>query len=604
MSPVPHPFVLLGLVATVAALGIAAIAWYQKDSPGAREYTTVMVVLAVWSTLYVVQLVQPTVPEKTPWLLARHALTPFVGILFWLFTARYTDRPELLSRRYLVPMVVVGVAIAIIVVVNPGSSYWVDLSIAVTNSLPVVDITFGPAFWLNTGYTLGLVGGGHIYIVRMFRESLPVYRPQLTAMTITGLIEFGLVAIFLSEHTALVPPVNPWPHIQLVTYGTTLASIPIGWSYVSGALFTLQPLAGQTVIENMGDPVFVFDQNNQLRYTNAAALRLLDPPGEIDPIGQSVGTVFADKPELLAQYQQAGSGGQPDSETITFVVDGETRSYDLRSSVIYTSLGSPAGTVVAARDVTDTHRQRIQLRERTEELETKKAQLEHQNKQLDRFNSFVTHDLRSPLQVASGYVHLTKKTGDLSHLSDLEQSLRRMEGMVEDLRKLTRIDQTDLTTGSVDIERAAEQAWQQVDTPNARLSVATNGEVVAEKELLLHVFENLYRNSVDHGVSDEYAENEEGSDHNEPALTVRVCRLDDGFAVEDDGQGIPESEREAVLKHGYSTASDGTGLGMSIVRTIAEAHGWAIAVTESDEGGARFEFHGVETQSPLAERSA
>ena len=41
---------------------------------------------------------------------------------------------------------------------------------------------------------------------------------------------------------------------------------------------------------------------------------------------------------------------------------------------------------------------------------------------------------------------------------------------------------------------------------------------------------------------------------------------------------------------GYSTSEEGTGFGLGIVTQIVEAHGWEIAVTESEQGGARFEF--------------
>jgi signal transduction histidine kinase len=44
----------------------------------------------------------------------------------------------------------------------------------------------------------------------------------------------------------------------------------------------------------------------------------------------------------------------------------------------------------------------------------------------------------------------------------------------------------------------------------------------------------------------------------------------------------------------YTSREGGTGFGLSIVRRIAEAHGWSVRVTESDSGGARFEFDGVD----------
>jgi signal transduction histidine kinase len=63
-----------------------------------------------------------------------------------------------------------------------------------------------------------------------------------------------------------------------------------------------------------------------------------------------------------------------------------------------------------------------------------------------------------------------------------------------------------------------------------------------------------------------------------------------GFAVADDGPGIPEDERDDVFDHGFTTAEDGTGFGLAIVERIAQAHGWSVSVTEGRDGGARFEF--------------
>lgn len=93
--------------------------------------------------------------------------------------------------------------------------------------------------------------------------------------------------------------------------------------------------------------------------------------------------------------------------------------------------------------------------------------------------------------------------------------------------------------------------------------------------------ENLFRNAVEHGGTD---------------VTVQIGELPNknGLYIEDDGKGIPPDDRDRIFESGYSTADDGTGLGLAIVRRIVEAHGWTLAVTESAEGGTRFEITEIE----------
>jgi signal transduction histidine kinase len=53
-------------------------------------------------------------------------------------------------------------------------------------------------------------------------------------------------------------------------------------------------------------------------------------------------------------------------------------------------------------------------------------------------------------------------------------------------------------------------------------------------------------------------------------------------------------DSEQVFDYGLSTASGGSGCGLSVVRTTVNAHGWDIVATDADSGGARFEVTGIE----------
>ena len=158
-----------------------------------------------------------------------------------------------------------------------------------------------------------------------------------------------------------------------------------------------------------------------------------------------------------------------------------------------------------------------------------------------------------------------------------------MNDLIEDVMTLTWSDQTLSAEEQAPchLDEVATTSWNHVDTAQATLHTDDglnkgDGLVLrAHEERLQRLLENLFRNAVEHAGGE---------------ATVRVGTLPGGFFVEDDGPGIPPGEREAVLKEGHSSNEEGTGLGLPIVTSIAEAHGWTVDLTESDGGGARFEF--------------
>ena len=216
------------------------------------------------------------------------------------------------------------------------------------------------------------------------------------------------------------------------------------------------------------------------------------------------------------------------------------------------------------------------------------SELRSERDRLEEFASVVSHDLRNPLNVAQGRIELLKADEDApeEHVTPLERSLSRMDDIITDILTLAREGDAIEAAEAVDLGDCAADAWATVDTESAALRTPDDlGAVEADAARLQRLFENLFRNAVEHGSMGSRT----GSDD---AVTVQVGRLDDreGFYVADDGPGIPAEEREAVFEHGYTTHADGTGLGLTIVERIAEAHGWTVAVVESGSGGARFEI--------------
>ena len=214
----------------------------------------------------------------------------------------------------------------------------------------------------------------------------------------------------------------------------------------------------------------------------------------------------------------------------------------------------------------------------TESVENRRA-LERQNERLEEFAGIVSHDLRSPLSVAEVSLELAQETCESDHLVRAVDALDRSQALIEDLLRLAQGGETVGEIEPIGLTDVAERSWQTVETGSATLETHTTHTLGADESRLQQLIENLYRNAVEHGGED---------------VTVSVGATEDGFYVADTGPGIPEADREEVFTAGYSTNEDGTGFGLRIVEQIAEAHGWDITVTESEQGGARFEFTGVE----------
>ncbi|NGM70768.1 response regulator [Natronolimnobius sp. AArcel1] len=224
-------------------------------------------------------------------------------------------------------------------------------------------------------------------------------------------------------------------------------------------------------------------------------------------------------------------------------------------------------------------------------------QLRHQNERLKEFTRIVSHDLRNPLNVASGHLELANESEDEASQSVAEAAiaLDRMKSIIEETLTLARNGQLVDDPTAVDLAALGQKCWRTVETNEATLDIQTDSTLRADPSRLRHILENLFRNAVEHGSSTPYDPlGDDDTNKRSSDLTVRIGELEDeaGFYVEDNGEGIPSDQRDRVFEPGY-TAAGGTGLGLTIVRQIAEAHGWTVRLTESVDGGARFEFTDV-----------
>ena len=223
----------------------------------------------------------------------------------------------------------------------------------------------------------------------------------------------------------------------------------------------------------------------------------------------------------------------------------------------------------------------IERHEYQNELEKTVTQLKESNTRLESFASMLAHELRNPVAIGQIYVQQLPTEAAPQAVEYVTEALDRIEDMIDVMLVLTRGRDAVGKSNSLSLTGVVRDAWNEVDTPEATLEAKIEAMVEADETYIRHLCRNLFENAVQHGGTD---------------VTVRVGELEDGFYVEDDGVGIPAEQREAVFDAGFTTAADegGTGLGLAFVQELAEVYEWDCRVTESSEGGARFEFTDVD----------
>jgi signal transduction histidine kinase len=571
------PLVVALLLGAAVSFGLGVfIRWrgrlYERV-PGSTVATYLLVVAGWWMLTYAVELAFAGMGQAGLAVAANKV--QYVGAtmvpVFWLaYVLRYTGRSRLTRRRWALLLAPSLVTLALALTNGVGHHLvWEASRLDATGGFPALDNEHGPAFYVYTAWAWVLIGASFVLLGRQFVAVEGVYRRQ-----VAGLL-FG-ASVPTAGSVLYATGVNPLDPLNLPIVAFVVASLTVAWTVFHHRLFVIVPVARETAVEQMADGLIVLDATDRVVDANPTAERLLGDPE--DYVGTELGRVL----------DRRGVDSLAGTDELTLTVDGASRHFQPTSSALTDDADAPIGRLVLLRDVTE-------LRER-------EAELRRQNERLDEFASVVSHDLRNPLGVAQGFVELARDDPRDDHLERAERALDRMEHIVDDLLAIAREGQALGDPEPVSLAAVAEAAVDHVETTDVDVRVETDRTVVAERDRLLQVFENLFRNSVEHasggtdaageavgdgGVASEGEGDAGEAGDGDGRVTVVVRDTDAGFEVVDDGVGFAEPAR--VLERGYTTRNhDGTGLGTTIVERVVEAHGWTLSVGESEWGGARF----------------
>jgi PAS domain S-box-containing protein len=379
------------------------------------------------------------------------------------------------------------------------------------------------------------------------------------------------------------------------------------------------------IVEASDDAIARTSHDAKIVTWNRAAARLFGySPGEV--IGRSMAMLVPPDRlhELASVAERMNRGlGIEDHETRGLRKDGSEVDVSLTVSPILHEDGTLSGTAVIARDVTHLKRQQRQLeallaKERVARADAESAQqaLAEQNEQLreldrlkDDFISLVSHELRTPLTSIHGYLELLLDggAGELGEeqsrfLTVVERNSKRLMQLVGDLLFMAQVEagKLALELEEVDLNQVIgeclEAAQPIADDRQIELvaEVADTPTMLGDRSRLAQVLDNLISNALKFTPR-----------AGRVAVRVSVDGDDALVEIQDTGVGIPLDEQGRLFERFFrsSTATEqaipGTGLGLTIAKTIVERHEGSISIESADGAGTT-----ARVRLPIRSRSA
>jgi signal transduction histidine kinase len=350
-------------------------------------------------------------------------------------------------------------------------------------------------------------------------------------------------------------------------------------------------------LDGIADPTLVSDPDGQLRFRNrAAVIYFRDLEMRIPRAGQSTAwlleKIVAD-PDSMEKVRKALLGQQPTDQPAPWILDIEAqdclgRSLILKCAPIRTDEGAFAGTVATLSDITAI---REAERKREETLR------------------FVSHDMRSPQNSILALAYLNCEEADPRKQRDgwlrIGQLARRTLRLVDDFVHLTRAESMPLARNPIDLSEILHEAmddfWAPSQTRGIELSIDEDlpwALAQGDHALLLRAICNLLDNAVKYTPA---------------GGRVQASLRPDGsnweILITDSGAGIAEEDLSKLFQPfmrvgATKSDSNGAGLGLAFVHTVAWRHGGSVTVQSKPGMGSTFSLRLPACADAQAKREA
>ncbi len=361
----------------------------------------------------------------------------------------------------------------------------------------------------------------------------------------------------------------------------------------------------QLLLDSTGEALYGIDAEGNCTFCNPACLRMLGLDPLVDLTGRNMhdlmharrsdGTPFPEADCPIHSEFRSGRSAH-DKNDLVWRTDDTSFPADARSFPIW-NRDAVAGAVVTFIDISERRAAESAMQEREAKLRDLQHELDGVSRALamSQLASALAHELNQPLTAIMNYIPVSRQAlagGDAAatrkSVEFMEKALdqaKRAGGIIKGLRELIEKGEAAVTGENINevVAEACDLVSLSVADQRTRMNLDLEADlpgVAVNKIQIQQVVVNLVRNSI-----------EAMADRPVRQIDVRTRRDGDEaveVSVTDSGPGIPVGDLDRIFGPFVSTKSHGMGLGLSICKSIVEAHAGTIRATSDRDGGATF----------------
>ncbi len=539
----------------------------RPDTPGSAAFAITMIGCAMWAvSLSVGLLFDSETITALSW--SGRLVAPTVLTAGWFLLAVRIAKGRQ-PPRWIVSILVGYISIELILLAT-NSIHQVAFDPSVVAGALGLTPDWNTWFWIQASINYFFMGSATLILATEAIRTHGLRRRQC-ALLATATVPTAVVNI--STITGIIDVAH-----DLSPFGLAGSALILFVAIYRAEFLDIVPIARETALEELPHAVVTLGRDGRVVDYNAVAR-------EYFTVEQGIGVPAR---EFFAALPEEAITAIETEEVNHFQTGFEDDEGGRRFDCTASALGPPeenAGRVIVFSEITERIRREQRLLE--------------QGETLAEFANIVSHDIQGPMMELRSTARTAVRTDDTSHVEQVLEAADRMDNLVDDMVELAQSGRQIDDPTPVSLQSVANRAWQSIWTPNATLAIETNQRIAADPDRLQQLLENCFRNAIEHGSSDSVPDADvsqftsgrqvspDTATEESATVTVTLRALPTGFAIDDDGKGIPPEEQVRVFARGYTSTTDGTGLGLAIVEQIAAAHGWQITAESSPSGGAR-----------------